>query len=534
MKKLNSLINLINLFFIISFYLFSFSRISYASTEQESYKEELSYGQKDHFFVKKNISKGLSEVVQTRQRQPWRQPTWSQRVNYFISQLKKGDKSIFLYTTYALLDGYGNPYTHTSVQGYPTHEGSHSSYGVMWTLEREATRKNITVREVLTQGSEKIRKNVIQATLKGLLNKDPRVRLVAINLLRRLGPDVMMYKAVKNALILETSTTEWSKLRPKDIDIPSIESPRLGYEAMASKGGSTYSLKDRFYGYHGEMTKAQYLDANGKGLYLTEGLYRKGERNDYKVDFYRFDHLRHAYTVRKVWSKAPLLRYGADQKVSGYEMVYGFKEKEVMPKYIYAYLDYRHPETGQIKDTIYYAYHSVWEELQKLYLFINRALWVSKIKAGQYDILAKLSKDSFRSLADQIDGESLENVPMKSPNFKIFSEDEIQSVILGLLNNRVISTREECLMFLKRIYAARSLSPQVRKEIKTAVRSARRRALVTDIERGRNLQSELLLFRKPALMVEVESGKSEGSKVAASMAKADEITLIEEKVKTPS
>lgn len=515
-------ISFFNNLFFIAYFLISFlfmASTSYAQIEEESYKEELSYGQKDHFFLKKKLSSGLSEVTQSRQEQPWRQSTWTERVNYFISQLRKGDTDVFLYVDYALLDGYGNPYTHKSVSGYPTEVNSHHSKGVLWVLLDEAVRRNVMVKEVLTQGSAKIRKNIIKATLKGLLNKDPRVRLVAINLLRRLGPDVMMYKAVKNAMILETVTTERSKLRPKDMDIPSIESPRLGYDALANKNENVYSISDRFKGYSPNITKAEYLNSAGKGLYLTEGLYKKNERNDYEVDFYRYDHRKHTYQVRKVWTKAPLLRYGADQKISGYELRYGLKEKESIQKFVYAYLDYQNPYTRQIKDNIYYAYHSVWEELNKLYLFINRVLWASRIKSGDVDLLARLSKDSFRSIADQIDGESLENVPMKSPSFKIFSEDHIQSIIVGLLNNKVVSTREECLLFLKRIYVVKNLTSKMKSNIKMAIRAARRRALITDIERGRHLQSELLLFKPPKL-VPVSSSSPSSSNSNSNVEKA--------------
>lgn len=477
-------------------------------------KEDLSYTQDQTWFKQKQ---GKSEVSQSGQIQPWRQATWEERVNYFIESLKKGDRKVFLYVEYGLLGGYGNPAKSSGNQigtakGYPTNVGSHISLGVIHKLAEEARVKQTKVEKVLTGDDAKVRANVINATLSGLFNKDPRVRLVAVNLLRRLRPDPSMARDVKRALLLETVTTERSKWREKDIDIPSIENPRLGWGAVSwATGSSVRTPLNAKYDDGINDGQEGLLDGRNRGQYLRDGLYGKSDRNDYPLTgdegILDTDHnlvestnpdLRAKASVRKdVWTKASLLRYGADEQVSRFEVHYGLKVVEVMPRYVYAYVDFHDPLTERGGETVVTGYHSVWEEMKKLDLFITRALWVDRIKKGDIDSLRLISKDSFRALADQIDGESLENVPMKSKDFKVFAEPEVRAIIVGMLENRVVSTREECVIFLKRIFDRTQTSVATKREIKKALREARRRELIIDTIRGRHLHSELIVTRQP-------------------------------------
>jgi hypothetical protein len=488
--------------------------LSGLSFGRDTMEDELSYTQDQTWF---NQKKGWSEVSQSRQRQPWRQATWEERVSQFISAVRKGDRKAFLFVEYPLLDGY------KSAQGYPIEpsiekervgdrgNGRRASLGVIWKMYFEAKRNNTSVSNWLTQGDAKVRANVVKATLAGLFNKDPRVRLVAVNLLRRLRPDPSMARDVKRALVLETVTTERSKWRLKDIDVPSIENPRLGWGAVAWRTGqvdrngqadfSGSRLTEFRSRYRDGLDDgiSQLLDGNGKGRYLTEGLYQKTERNDFPVAFPDVDHRseKRSSVERRVWTKASLLRYGADEHESGFEVQYGYKRsREVMPKYVYSYVDYRDPATERVGESVYTAYHSVWEEMKKLDLFITRAVWTNRIKRGDVNSLRFISKDTFRSLADQIDGESLENVPMKSPGFKVFGEPEYRAVIVGMLENRVVSTREECIRFLKRLFGKNTTSVATKREIKKALREARRRELIIDTIRGRHVHSELVVPRE--------------------------------------
>jgi hypothetical protein len=479
----------------------------FAQSNKATMLDELSYTEDQTWF---NQKKGWSEVTQSQQRQPWRQATWEERVHHFITALRKGDRKAFLFVEYPLLDGY------FSSQGYPIEpsiagervgggegggergNGKTASLGVIWKIYFEAKRSNTTAMKWLDNGDPKVHANVVRATLSGLFNKDPRVRLVAVNFLRRLRPDASMASDVKRALVLETATSERAKWRDKDIDIPSIEQPRLGYGAVAwrSGAGAPYELKARFTDGLDNGIK-DLLDGNGKGTYLVEGLYRKTERNDYPTEVTDVNHATGLTTKRTVWTKASLLRYGADEHASGFEAEYGYKKaKEYMPKYIYTYIDYRDPGSERLVESAYTAYHSVWEEMKKLDLFITRVVWTDKVKQGDVNTLRWISKDTFRTLADQIDGESLEYVPFKSPSFKIFSEPEVRAIIVGMLENRVVSTREECVRFLKRIFDQTSTSVATKREIKKSLREARRRELIIDVIRGRHLHSELVVPRQ--------------------------------------
>jgi len=480
---------------------FFLSGVGLVQAQKQTLLDELSYTEDQTWFHQK---RGWSEVTQSQQRQPWRQATWEERVHHFITALRKGDRKAFLFVEYPLLDGY------FSSQGYPIEpsianervgdrgNGRTASLGVIWKIYFEARKNNTTAMKWLTNGDPKVRESVIRATLSGLFNKDPRVRLVAVNFLRRLRPEASMARDVKRAIILETVTSERSKWREKDIDIPSIEQPRLGWGAVAWSTGirKPYSIAARYRDGLDEGI-SELLNGNGKGDYLVNGLYRKTERNDYPTEYTDINHTTGATSTRRVWTKASLLRYGADEHVSGFETEYGYaKAVEYMPKYVYSYIDFRDPESDKAVETAYTAYHSVWEEMKKLDLFISRAIWTEKVKKGDLYALKYISKDTFRTLADQIDGESLDLVPFKSPSFKIFAEAEARGIIVGMLENRVVSTREECARFLKRLFDYQATSIAIKREIKKALREARRRELAIDTIRGRHLHGELVIPRQ--------------------------------------
>jgi len=484
-------------------------------TQSATAGDALSHTEDQTWFHK---SRGTGEMEQSGQKAPWRMASWEERVNHFIEALQGGNRHAFLYVEYNLLDGYAR-----SV-GYPkradldemAEKAGRQSLGVIWKLYNDAVAKNTSIVNILTENG-KYRKEVIQGVLAGLFNKDPRVRLVAVNLLRRLRPDASMAADVKKALVLETVTTERAKWRDKDIDIPSIENPRLGWGAVAWRTGAfspdgsanvvDEPFKNRFYdgSEHGSVGLLQGHGTNrtggGDGLrgdYLVNGLYRGEERNDFPVVVEDVDYaLPRDHPINtdssarmKVWTKAALLRYGADEHISGYETSYGFKDREYMPRFVYAYIDYRNPDTAQVGESVYSGYHSVWEEMKKLDLFISRAVWVERVKRGDMEALRYISKDTFRTLADQIDGESLAHVPFKSPGFGIFGESEFRQVIVGMLENRVVSTREECIRFLRRLFD-NTKSIAVKREIKKALREARRRELVIDTIRGRHVHEQL-------------------------------------------
>ena len=122
---------------------------------------------------------------------PWISWNWEDRKSYYITGLRKGDKSTLLYAQYEALD-----YSSRNHQMYDTyHEAQQKEYkqqGIIWEIVRRARKAGTSSMDWLTQNNPKIRENVIQAVMTGLFNRDPRVRLVAINFLIRLKPDKLM------------------------------------------------------------------------------------------------------------------------------------------------------------------------------------------------------------------------------------------------------------------------------------------------------------------------------------------------------
>ncbi|MDH4127565.1 MAG: hypothetical protein OEV44_02340 [Spirochaetota bacterium] len=492
------------LFSLVFMTIFLLSGLGYSQGGQQG-SHDLSYTQDQTWFRQK---RGKSEVSQSGDLQPWRQASWDERINLFIESLRKGDNKAFLYVEYGLLGGYDHS------KGYPTSVGKHVSEGVIQKLKKEAKEKNTKIENVLTGGDPNVRKNVITGTLSGLFNKDPRVRLVAVNFLRRLKPDASMARDVKRALLLETATTERSKWREKDIDIPSIENPRLGWNTVYSSGGTqTTPLGPKGANKFGDGSGEEgnnsggILNGNGRGMYLERGLYERNWRNDYIVTFTDKDHSSENIPVAtsQVWTKASLLRYGADEHESGLEIHYGYKRPvEEMPKYLYKYIEA--PDAGSVaQESVINGYHSVWEEMKKLDLFVTRAVWSAKVKGGDVNALRIISKDTFRALADQIDGESLSRVPMAlayetvgNPAGKdFFDEPEARAVIVGMLENRVVSTRETCIRWLRRLFERSQTSVATKREIKKALREARRRELLIDTIRGRHVHQLLVVTVEP-------------------------------------
>jgi hypothetical protein len=130
----------------------------------QSSGDALSYTEDQTYF---NHPKGLSEKTQSRQRQPWRQATWEERICHFIDAVRNGDRKAFLYVEYNLLAGF------QIAKGYPTNDTK--KVGVIWKLNNDAKKKNTTPMKILTKEDPAIRKNVVYATLSGLFNKDPRL-----------------------------------------------------------------------------------------------------------------------------------------------------------------------------------------------------------------------------------------------------------------------------------------------------------------------------------------------------------------------
>lgn len=145
-----------------------------------------------------------------------------EKVDNFITALKEGNTVVFRLITYDILAG-----KYKSVISDEC--GGDRTPNIIDTLRCEALNNEIDFIEVLCDGDasdeSESRRNVIMATIQGLYNLDPRVRLIAIEWLRRLRPDAMMFRDVERAVEYETVASSYEKYRPKNIDIPSIDEP---------------------------------------------------------------------------------------------------------------------------------------------------------------------------------------------------------------------------------------------------------------------------------------------------------------------
>ncbi len=359
--------------------------------QKPQFKEELSFSEDQTWYTNSDWKNGFVEVIQCSG--PGTGANWQERIDYFISRLRKGDRKAFLYVHYDLLDGHKKSYALNKAYSNPTRKVEAQENGVLWELYNLAKKRNTSIVKVLTKGDASICKKVVRAVLNGLFNKDPRVRLVTTNLLRRLGPDLTMARDVKRSLIFESTGIERYHWKSKDLNCPDLKHLRLPW-----------------------------------GL---------SDEDDY------------------------------------YE-----KPKRV----VYLYIEDRDRNKSKNGKKLYYASHSPWEELKKLDLFITRAIWVDKIKKGDVKALKVISIDTFRVLTNQIDRESLEDVPLKSPNFKIFGEAEARGIIVGMLENRDCAIREECFRFLKRFFERKETSLATKGLIKKAFKKFRQRKLIGSVK----------------------------------------------------
>jgi len=299
------------------------------------------------------------------------------------------------------------------------------------------------------------RKKVITATLQGLYNLDPRVRLVAINWLRRLRPDVMMFRDVERAVEYETVASSYEKYRPKNIDIPSIDEPGApGVNLAFVRNEDGVSYPDYYYNVPEEtinypfdeynptdntMTKPdQKVDVKNESGYIepltgevptaTQLDARKwGNGNPFDPDLRKTE----IDTYIDVMTQAGALRRFRNT-VDGYLLGYQYR--------LGAY--YRNDYNGRLASSLteqerkeielsmvpighgnkYYYKNTYnkkvignpWAELIKLREFIVRKIWLDKILNLELNSLVIISKDSFKTLYLSIDGESAAQIPFLS------------------------------------------------------------------------------------------------------------------------
>jgi len=231
--------------------------------------------------------------------------------------------------------------------------------------------------------SEEKRNNIIQASLGGLFNKDPRVRLTAIHFLRSLGPDETMLEDVNKArnISAQTSSTdksaETNDYRSAFIDTHVYR--RNGQESPDVTAIADYLVLDK-HKYEGAMDRD--VDERAKGLKFYETFvagqpstakYKQSiPHPNYKPEVNEFSRVLMLPTETATADPRPMRFYG------------------------------------------FYQLKAPAEELEKLYKMIRRKQLVRAIKAGDVKSVQNLSRSEFTVLSEAVDNEWRGYVPFQS------------------------------------------------------------------------------------------------------------------------
>jgi len=445
-----------------------------------------------------------------------------ERVTRIIERIKKGDRKILRVISYSDLDSVVDKIFENA----------------------QSNGRNFS-QELSDDWQPAVRSRVIQASLAGLFNKDPRVRLTAINWLRRLKPDGSMARVVKQAIAYETVASEVEKRKVKDLDLHDsgfvqdpdalwkpetpVFCPQGGCEKMTYCGrtywdGGDLTRSNRVEFYASGADQLDHLNASRTADVVKpkgkNGAWDSGEtpvfsgRPDHShsgeideeksIDSdviqnyagYYDDSLTFHNQADKLRNQdtkiVKITKYIAETAWLDQGRWNSERSNKVHPSFLnvrkdvnLGILGYHYKKIIRIKgdEEKVDAYDDVWDELNKLDLFITRDVWAKKIKKGEKNALKIISKDTFFSLCRRIDGESNEHIPMFEP--KIFGESEIDAIIVGLLENKVVSTRYQCALTLARLYKQPNVTKESKAKIRKALRLARKKALLIDLDKGK-------------------------------------------------
>ncbi len=233
--------------------------------------------------------------------------TREERVENFINAVKNGDTTAFRLITFDILAGKNiesnrqptiDAYSEINENTVPIDIDRDLEYvaselsqytlitpNVIDTVRIIAALNDVSFVEYMCDGdvspTSETRQKVIRATLQGLYNLDPRVRLIATEWLRRLRPDAIMFRDVERAVEYETVASSYEKYRPKNIDIPSIDEPgaygtnfdSLDYEYQVDEETIYYPM-DEYDSETGDMVhpeeKVNQYDENNNIIEITE------------------------------------------------------------------------------------------------------------------------------------------------------------------------------------------------------------------------------------------------------------------------
>lgn len=447
--------------------------------------------------------------------------TREEKVDNFVNAVKRGDTVAFRLVTYDILAG-------KDIGGDSRACGGTKTANVIDTIRCAALENDVSFMEYFTDGDtsddSETRKNLITATLQGLYNLDPRIRLIAIEWLRRLRPDAMMFRDVERAVEYETVASSYEKYRPKNIDIPSIDEP--GSPGVNVEFDYYYTVPEETIRYpfadiDGNIgSKVNYRDPEtGKIVSLTDprptatqlDARKWGQANPFdptvrqlEIDTY-INVMTQAGALRRFRNERDAHLLGYQYRLGSY---YQGNYNGTDPKNLTAdqRLEIQHSMVPIGHGDKYY-YRNIngsdvignsWAELIKLREFIVRAIWTHRIRQLDLNSLVIISKDSFATLYLSIDGERAANVPFLSvsTNTPIIDERHVPVLIQGLLKNPIYSTKWVIARALKDIYLMEGVELETKTRINVALRQAKYDALAKDVIKGAILHEELITVGK--------------------------------------
>jgi hypothetical protein len=302
-------------------------------------------------------------------------------------------------------------------------------------------REQVFVDEAAVAGSyaettytEQKREAIKQASLGGLFNRDPRIRLTSIHFLRRLGPDASMLEATVQARSIiagvdaSSATPETDDYLNRFIDTNTFE--------RASDADYTMEMLNRY-----------------KGVIADDKL--NAADNNYPMNVLKSD-----YTVEK------------------YEYQMGLKSNAAAERFA---------DTNKL--VRYYGMYqtkSPGEELNKLYRLIRRAQLVKDIKRGDINTITNMTRSEFGIMSELVDDEWPGRVPFlsfhttsanranrdaKPSKDAVFNEENIQTIKRGIDSKNFLVQKgcAEFLIHFYNFYTGFNANHAVKKEIRDAM-----------------------------------------------------------------
>jgi len=237
--------------------------------------------------------------------------------------------------------------------------------------------------------------NLINASLGGLYNKDPRIVLTSTHWLRRLGPSEVMLHDVKNRI--NEVLTDKVKFIDTNIFLRRDYLNIQDYPEIRSLFPEDVTKNERARSIH-------YVVSQDFETFY----YKPYGSEDYK-EIITFYDMKPGYSAMNPYRdpELPPIKYSGAYPVNDEKLIYLMPIAN--PNYTENRYEFFFNSYGM------YQEKSPAEELKKLYGFIVRDMLVKKVRSGKVtDIFANMTEEEFLFLSNKIDDEYILRIPMLS------------------------------------------------------------------------------------------------------------------------